>query len=80
MDFLGHVVGEGRIQPNLKKVETLQEYKRPETKTQVRSFLGLTGYYRKFIPNFSSVAACLTDRVSQTWLFGLMRLSKRLGP
>ena len=33
----------------------------PETKTQVRAFLGLTGYYRRFIPNYADVALPLTD-------------------
>ena len=37
------------------------EYPRPQTKKQVRSFLGLVEYYRKFIPNFSDRAAVLTD-------------------
>lgn len=61
ISFLGHVVGKGQIMPNPEKVETIRSCKRPRTKTQVRSFLGLVGYYRKFIPNFSVIAAVLTD-------------------
>jgi hypothetical protein len=59
--FLGHVVGQGQIKPNPEKVETIKNCKRPRTKKQVRSFLGLVGYYRKFIPHFSTTASVLTD-------------------
>ena len=61
VDFVGHRVGGDRIQPRTALVQAIKEYPRPETKKQVRSFLGLIGYYRKFIPNFSERAAVLTD-------------------
>ncbi|KAL0165651.1 hypothetical protein M9458_037495, partial [Cirrhinus mrigala] len=59
--YLGFQVGRGLICPQEKKVEAVRAAPRPETKTQVRAFLGLAGYYRCFIPNFSSLAAPLTD-------------------
>ena len=43
------------------KVQAIWEFCVPRTKKEVRSFLGFTGYYRKFIPNYSSVASPLTD-------------------
>ena len=61
VDFVGHRVGGNRIEPRTALVQTIKEYPRPETKKQIRSFLGLVGYYRRFIPNFSSRAAVLTD-------------------
>ena len=60
-DFIGHRVGGNRIEPRTALVQTIKEYPRPETKKQIRSFLGLVGYHRRFIPNFSSRAAVLTD-------------------
>ncbi|KAI2645131.1 Retrovirus-related Pol polyprotein from transposon 17.6 [Labeo rohita] len=59
--YLGFQVGRGLIQPQEKKVEAIRKASQPLTKTQVRAFLGLAGYYRCFIPNFSSLAAPLTD-------------------
>ena len=61
VSFLGHIIGQGRIKPNPDKVISIQNCQRSSTKKQVRSFLGLTGYYRKFIPNFSAVSAPLSD-------------------
>ena len=43
------------------KVLAVQKFAQPRTKKQVRSFLGLCGYYRKFIPEFSTVASPLSD-------------------
>ena len=59
--FLGYLIGNGRIKPELVKVKAVLEYPRPVTKKDVQSFLGLCGYYRRFVPNFSQVAACLTE-------------------
>ena len=61
-ECLGHVIGgEKTLEPVPNKVEAIIEAKRPETKMQVRSFLGVVGFYRKFIPNFAAIAAPLTD-------------------
>ena len=59
--YLGHVVGNGLVQPMECKVEAVKTFKQLKTKKDVRSFLGLCGYYRKFIPNFSSIATPLSD-------------------
>ena len=61
VDFVGHHVGDGKIQTQNDKIEKVKNAPIPLTVTQVRSFLGLTGYYRKFINNYASIAAPLTD-------------------
>lgn len=61
LEYLGHTVGHGLLWPDAAKVQKLSEMSRPITKTNVKSFLGLAGYYRKFIPDFSKVAKPLTD-------------------
>ncbi len=59
--FLGHVVGRGQVKPVAGKIAHLKEFKTPKTKKDVRSFLGLAGYYRRFVPHFSTTAAPLSD-------------------
>ena len=61
VSLVGHVVGNGHIKPQQDKVSAVVNFPQPVTKTDVRSFLGLVGYYRKYIPNFASIAAPLTD-------------------
>lgn len=58
---LGFVLGHGVIRPQVGKVEAVKGAGRPVTKKQVRAFLGLVGWYRKFIPNFSARAITLTN-------------------
>ena len=59
--YLGHVVGSGEVRPDSAKVEAVKNFPVPRTKHQVRTFLGLSGYYRRMIPNYSTIAAPLTD-------------------
>ena len=61
LEFLGHIVGEGLIKPQPSKIAKIMEASPPKTKKEVRSFMGLANYYRKFIPNFSAIAVPLTD-------------------
>ncbi|KAK3741561.1 hypothetical protein QZH41_002942 [Actinostola sp. cb2023] len=60
-EFMGHKVGSKTIQPKEVLVKDVDRFPTPLTKKQLRSFLGLAGYYRKFIPNFSERAVALTD-------------------
>ncbi|KAL5516832.1 hypothetical protein EMCRGX_G002255 [Ephydatia muelleri] len=64
--YLGHMVGNGTVRPENSKLEALKEFPIPRTKTAVRGFLGLAGYYRRFIPNFAETAAPLTDLTRKT--------------
>ena len=61
VDFLGHHVGGGEIGLQEYNVDKVRKAEKPSTKKQVRSFLGLTGFYRNYIPNYSTIAAPLTD-------------------
>ncbi|GFU09104.1 hypothetical protein TNCV_1319481 [Trichonephila clavipes] len=59
--FLGHRIGSGSRSPSDLKIKAIADFPRPTTKTQVRSFLGLVGYYSHYIPNYSTIASPLTD-------------------
>ena len=59
--YLGHIIGGGLLKPEHHKTQTINDYKIPVTKKEVRAFLGLTGYYRRFIPCYSEIAKPLTD-------------------
>ena len=58
--FLGHVVFKDGIQMDPKKIEAILEWPRPITVIEVRSFLGLASYYRRFVKDFSRLTAPLT--------------------
>nr|XP_043633164.1 uncharacterized protein LOC122604340 [Erigeron canadensis] len=54
--FLGPVVNKDGIKVDPSKIEAVEHWRRPETPTEIRQFLGLVGYYRRFIENFSKIA------------------------
>ncbi|GJX73045.1 putative reverse transcriptase domain-containing protein [Tanacetum coccineum] len=58
--FLGHVVNQDGIHVDPSNVESVKNWKTPESPTEICSFLGLAGYYRRFIKNFSKIAKPLT--------------------
>lgn len=60
IDFLGYIVTEEGIKPNLKKIEAIEKYPEPSNLKELRGFLGLMGYYRRFVKDFAKIAKPLT--------------------
>ena len=60
-EFLGHVVGKGLVSPAELKTKAVRDFPVPVSKRQVRQFLGLTGYYRRFIPKYAEHSFLLTE-------------------
>ena len=69
VEFLGHIVGRDGVRMMESKVKAVQEWPTPTRATHVRSFLGTAGYYRRFIKNFSAIAAPLTELTKETVKF-----------
>ena len=61
MAFLGHVISVEGVSVDPQKIEAVVNWKPPKNVSEVRSFLGLAGYYRKFVEGFSKIAAPLTN-------------------
>lgn len=60
IEFLGHIIKNGRITVDPEKTSAMQNYPVPKTLKELRSFLGLTGYYRRFIRDYAKLAKPLT--------------------
>ncbi|GBG60081.1 hypothetical protein CBR_g412 [Chara braunii] len=67
--YLGHEISAEGLKPDDAKVASIRDWPRPQSVTEMRSFLGMTGYYRTFVKNYSIVAAPLTDltRLDTPW-------------
>ncbi|CAM4532478.1 unnamed protein product [Lepidochelys kempii] len=61
VSYLGHRVGSGRLKPEPAKVEVIRDWPAPHTKKQVQAFIGMAGYYRRFVPHFSAIATPVTE-------------------
>ena len=65
MRFLGHIVSATGVSVDSGKVKDVMSWERPKSVFEIRSFLGLAGYYRRFIEDFSQLAATMT-RLTRT--------------
>ncbi|XP_068225262.1 uncharacterized protein, partial [Palaemon carinicauda] len=61
VQFLGHEIQGGTLSLQETNISKIQSAPQPKTKKEVRSFLGLTGFYRAYVPNYATIAAPLSD-------------------
>ena len=59
--YLGHVISTNAVKPNPKKLEAVKNFPMPRSAKNIKEFLGLVGYYRRFIPNMAQRAKPLTE-------------------
>ena len=69
--YLGYIVGGGKIKPDEKKLEAILNIQPPKSTKDVRKFLGTVGWYRRFIHDFSTLTAPLTDTLKKSAKFTL---------
>ncbi|GFY30190.1 retrovirus-related Pol polyprotein from transposon 17.6 [Trichonephila clavipes] len=69
IEFLGHIVESGTIKPSPTKTLAVRKFLEPTTIKQVQNFLGLTGYFRKYIKDYSKIAKPLSDLTRKENLF-----------
>jgi hypothetical protein len=70
VEYLGHLVGKDGVRVDPKKIEAMQDWPHPKTLKSLHGFLGLTGYYHKFVKNYGKIVAPLTallKKNSFTW-------------
>ena len=69
--YLGHIISKDGVKPNPEKVKAVREFPRPRNLKNIRQFLGLTGYYRRFIEGYAGIAKLLShllkDNVPFIW-------------
>jgi len=69
VSYLGHIITEDGVQPDPKTTESVVNFPIPKNAKDVKSFLGLAGYYRKFIRNFSQIAKPMTNLLKKDTKF-----------
>ena len=69
INFLGHIISAGTIKPSLDKTKAIKNFPIPTNIKHVQSFLGLAGYFRKFIENFAIYAKPLSDLIRKDTKF-----------
>ena len=74
---MGHVVSASGVSVDLEKVEAIMSWERPKLFFEIRNFLGLAGYYKRFIENFSHLAAPMTRLIWKGVKFELNDLCEK---
>lgn len=69
--YLGYIIGDGGIRTDPEKIVAIKQFPVPKNLKSLRSFMGLCGWYRKFVPNFASLSSALTDAMTTKRKFHL---------
>lgn len=69
VEFLGHIIEDGNVYPSVDKTTAVMQFPEPRNVKEIQSFLGLTGYFRKFIANYAQIARPLSDLLKKEKIF-----------
>lgn len=75
--YLGHYVGRNGVRPDPKKLEAVLKFPTPTTVRKVREFLGLTGFYRRFVKHYAKIAKPLTNLLKKNVKFKWSELAEK---
>ncbi|GKC22079.1 ty3-gypsy retrotransposon protein [Tanacetum coccineum] len=64
--YLGHVISQFGVATDCKKIKAIQDWPKPSTVTGLHGYLGLTGYYRRFVSNYAHITSPLTDLLQKS--------------
>lgn len=65
VEYLGHVVGIGKVEPRQFKISAIVNFPKPVDKHQLRQFMGLCSYFRKFVPHYAHIASSLNEMLKK---------------
>ncbi|XP_011859426.1 PREDICTED: uncharacterized protein LOC105556922 [Vollenhovia emeryi] len=71
--YLGHIIGADGVRPDPGKIKSIQLFPQPRNQKNIKQFLGLVGYYRRFIPQFSKIAKPLSDLLKKDTPFNFQQ-------
>nr|GEW64260.1 putative reverse transcriptase domain-containing protein [Tanacetum cinerariifolium] len=69
VQFIGHIIDSKGIHVDPTKIESIKDWASPKTPTEIRQFLGLDGYYRRLIEEFSKIAKSMTKLTQKGVMF-----------
>jgi hypothetical protein len=77
LKFLGHIIGADGVKPDPDKVKVVQQWPEPTNAAELRSFLGLAQYFRRFIQGYASIVHCLYDLMKPNAIFTFSEKHKK---
>jgi hypothetical protein len=75
VEYLAHIISELGVATDLEKIKVVQDWPEPSTLIEPRSFLGLSGYYRRFIKDYGKIYIPLFDSLKRRILMGSTKYS-----